>query len=73
VLEAVTRVRVEAQGDAAVSETVTVRTEIVSTIAALIVIDRSNDPDPEADVRCENSCPTPSVRSSSEVAIVQRP
>jgi hypothetical protein len=50
VLEAVTRVRAQAQHDAAASETVTVHTETVSMIAALIVIDRSNDSAPEADI-----------------------
>jgi hypothetical protein len=50
VLEAVTRVRVQAQRDAAASDTVTVHTETVSTIAALIVIDRSNDAAPEAEI-----------------------
>jgi len=50
VLEAVTRVRVQAQRDAAASETVTVHTETVSTVAALIVIDRSNDSVPVPDI-----------------------
>ena len=49
-LEAVARVRAQTQGDDAVSETVTVRTAAVTTPAAVIVVDRSNEPGSDADV-----------------------
>ena len=50
VLEPVARVRVQAQNDDAVSETATIRAVAATTLAALIVVDRSSGGGSAADV-----------------------